>query len=244
MLGDAITRRIGAIFLVLAVVAGGGTFAYELGWFRFSYPSPARFPVRGIDVSHHQGPIDWKALSAHGVGFAFIKSTEGATWADPRFTANWQGASAAGVAWAPYHFFTFCTPGADQAAHFAAVASRPPRAFPPAIDIEFVGNCQGWISLGAIRAELGTFLEIVEKDFGQRPVLYVTRRTQQELLGPHFPGHPRWPRSIFGEPSASTFGAWSFWQFADNARLPGVSGPVDLNVYCCSEALFPGTSAP
>ena len=217
--------------------------SYRQGWLRFSYPSRARYPVQGIDVSHHQGPIDWAAVAAHGVGFAFIKSTEGEDHADSRFAENWPAATEAGVPWGPYHFFTFCTPGASQAAHFFATAGAAPRQLPPAVDVEFAGNCRSWSDLGAVRRELADFLERVEGDFGERPLLYVTRRAQRELLGEHFPDHPRWPRSLLREPPTKLFGPWSFWQFADNARLPGIRGPVDLNAYCCETARFPRTKA-
>src|SRR5437762_9211764 len=42
-------------------------------------PSEARYPVRGIDVSHHQGDIDWKSAKAFGIHFAYLKATEGPT---------------------------------------------------------------------------------------------------------------------------------------------------------------------
>jgi lysozyme len=73
------------IFVVSALLIG-----------RFAYPilEPAAFlhEVRGIDVSHHQGQIDWDALAAHHVAFAYIKATEGETFNDPRFSRNWVGA--------------------------------------------------------------------------------------------------------------------------------------------------------
>lgn len=237
-------RRIGVLFLVLTGLLTLGVLVYRMGWFQFSYPSATRFPVRGIDVSHHQGAIDWSALSKHGVSFAFVKSTEGATFIDPRFVLNWQAALAYGIPWAPYHFFTFCTPGAAQAAHFKAVAAQAVRLLPPVVDIEFAGNCSSWSNLQSVRNELAEFLSLVEQDFGERPVLYVTRSAQKRVLGGHFTSYPRWPRSLFSEPATSEFGAWSFWQYADNARLPGISGPVDLDVYCCSRVQFQSLSAP
>ena len=186
-----------------------------------------------------KAPSTGTPSGGYGIGFAFIKSTEGATFTDPRFASNWQGAVAAGVPWSPYHFFTFCTSGAAQAAHFRAVAGRASRQLPPVIDIEFVGNCKGWSSVRAVRAELAVFIGHVERDFGERPVLYVTARTERQLLAGHFQSYSRWPRSLFKEPAESTFGRWLFWQFTDNARLPGISGPVDLDVYCCPKSQFP-----
>ncbi len=224
--------------LVIATCIAGFAAAYSRGWIRFSYPSDRDHPVLGIDVSHHQGVVDWRPLRAEGIRFAFIKSSEGETLQDSRFSTNAAAAAAAGIAWGPYHFFTFCTPGLSQARNFGATAAALPRELPPVVDVEFVGNCRSWTSLADVRRELAIFLERVEADFGEPPILYVTREAEERVLGGAFPGFARWPRSLLGKPSPETWGQWTFWQFADNARLPGISGPVDLDVYCCSKADF------
>ena len=54
------------------------------------------YEVKGVDVSHHQGGIDWRALRASGVRFAYIKATEGAHFRDPRFAENWRRSGEAG----------------------------------------------------------------------------------------------------------------------------------------------------
>ena len=125
----------------LALVAGAGlAFAaclYSGHW----HPSDSRFPAQGIDVSHHQGAIDWPLLPAQGVDFAYIKASEGGDHRDRAFAANWSGARRAGIARGAYHFFTLCRPGADQAANFIAAVPAEPDALPPAVDLEYMGNC-------------------------------------------------------------------------------------------------------
>jgi len=80
---------------VAAAVFGAGL---TRGWWRMNHPSPARFPVWGVDVSRHQGDIDWTAVErAPQIGFAYLKATEGGDWVDPRFAANWQAARRAGL---------------------------------------------------------------------------------------------------------------------------------------------------
>src|SRR3954463_8047491 len=71
-------------------------------------PHPRGYPIHGIDVSRHQGEIDWNAVASSGVKFAWIKATEGGDHADVMFQANWQGAKAAGVARGAYHFVYWC----------------------------------------------------------------------------------------------------------------------------------------
>ena len=75
----------GAIALAVLTAAFGG-------WWT---PWASRY-LQGVDVSWHQGAIDWRALAADNVAFAYIKATEGGDWADPRFAENWRGATAAG----------------------------------------------------------------------------------------------------------------------------------------------------
>jgi hypothetical protein len=57
------------------------TFAMLGGWWT---PLAARY-VQGVDVSHHQGAIDWRTLAADDIAFAYIKATEGTDHVDARF---------------------------------------------------------------------------------------------------------------------------------------------------------------
>lgn len=93
--------------------------------------------MRGIDVSHHQGDIDWQRVAADDVAFAIIKATEGGDHIDDAFATNLSEARAAGLVVGAYHFFTFCRPGADQAKNFLAVVPRGEPMLPPVVDIEF-----------------------------------------------------------------------------------------------------------
>jgi lysozyme len=81
---------IGLTVIVLLLIAA--TCSYFLGYVRFNYPAREQFPVRGVDVSHHQGDIDWQLLKSERVVFAYIKATEGGDFKDPRFRINWEGA--------------------------------------------------------------------------------------------------------------------------------------------------------
>ena len=105
----------GAALLSLALIATAG------GWWT---PWAARYDMQGVDVSLHQGAIDWRALAADDIAFAYIKATEGADHVDPRFEANWEGAGETELYRGAYHFFTLCRPGAQQAANFIAVVPR------------------------------------------------------------------------------------------------------------------------
>lgn len=218
----------------LAAVAIG--YLFQAGWIRFQYPDPTRYPVRGIDLSHHQGEIDWSKTASAGLAFAYIKASEGGDYRDRSFQANWRGAQAAGLAPGAYHFFTLCKPGAVQARNFLeALGKVRGPMLPPAVDLEFTGNCSKRPEPKEVAAQLEAFLDRVERGVGARPVLYLTDSFYKEYATALPEKNPRWVRSVFRPPENSFGDGWTFWQFAARARVPGIPRVVDLDVFKGSE---------
>ena len=199
-------------------------------------PDRERFPVRGIDVSHHQGPVDWKLVRASGQSFAFIKASEGADFRDTRFEENWRAARAAGLVTGAYHYFTFCAPGLLQAENFLAVAPRDGLALPPAVDVEYTGNCTGWEDLADVRRELHAFIRHSEAQLGHSLLLYTSEEVWRDLVPPELHQHSYWLRSLWGQPGEDL--DWRFWQYSDTGTVPGVRGAVDLNVFAGAPAAW------
>ena len=79
---------ISAAVLLCAVAALTVFLLVFNGVILLNNPSKSEFPVRGIDVSHYQGEIDWQVLAKEDISFAFIKATEGSTYTDKRFEYN------------------------------------------------------------------------------------------------------------------------------------------------------------
>jgi lysozyme len=200
--------------------------------------------VQGVDVSHHQGAIDWRALASDNISFAYIKATEGAAHVDTRFAANWDGAGRAGLYRGAYHFFTLCQPGAAQAANFIAVVPATPGALPPALDMEHMGPCREGPTMTNVVREMRVWLDTVETHYGARPIIYTTREFHdahlRELRGERF-----WIRSIGLRPNFREHD-WIIWQHHNRARKRGVSGPIDLNAFrgdAAALARFAGSSS-
>lgn len=126
-----------AIVATVLVTAAG---LFVLTYLTTFSPNRSRYPVRGIDVSRHQGDIDWKRVAADDVSFAIIKATEGGDWVDPKFSENFREARAAGLKVGAYHFYRFNRTGAEQAQNFIKTVPRNRDMLPPVIDIEFSGN--------------------------------------------------------------------------------------------------------
>ena len=210
---------LGAILAVAALAALAG------GWWT---PWASRY-IQGVDVSHHQGAIDWPTLAADNVAFAYIKATEGADHVDTRFAYNWREAEAAGLYRGAYHFFTLCQPGARQASNFIAVVPPTPGALPPAVDLEHMGPCREGPTMPDVIAETRVFLDRLEAHYGVRPIIYTTREFHDahlaELRGERF-----WIRSIGVSPRFRERD-WIIWQHHNRGHRRGVDGPIDLNAF-------------
>lgn len=181
----------------------------------------------GIDVSNHQGSIDWAAVAGDDIRSAYIKATEGETFVDQRFAANWAGAGAAGLRRGAYHFFSLCSPGASQAAAFLRVVPRDPQALPPALDLEW-GACTNRPDQATVQREMTAFIEAVERGTGRRVVVYALPSFTAVYPVPQQFVRDRWERRLFLRPERSD---WSIWQVSDRARVNGIDGPVDLDVW-------------
>jgi lysozyme len=215
---------IGAIIIVVAAVGGLCLYMREYE------PDRTRFPVRGIDVSHHQGTIDWAAVAGDDVAFAYIKASEGCDHRDHEFQRNIAEANRLELPIGAYHFFTFCRPGSDQARNFIEAVSAGVMQLPPVVDIEFAGNCDRRPSPDELGREIATFLDMVEGRLGLKLAYYVPDDLL-EAYGEALPSRRLWRRSVFQEPERSD---WTIWQYHPAGRVAGIDGDVDLNVISIS----------
>ncbi len=193
---------------------------------------PQQWEIWGVDVSSYQGEVDWDLLRRQGVDFAFIKATEGSGLTDPCFARNRAGAEAAGVIAGAYHFFSYDSPGATQAANFLAAA--PPRTgvLPPVIDVEFYGQ---YLEHPKAAEEVWPILDelvaALTEAWGRPPILYVTARSYALYIGDRYPQCPVWASMPLAAP---VWTDWTFWQYSHTARMAGysgVEGRIDLNVF-------------
>ncbi|MEG0701719.1 MAG: GH25 family lysozyme, partial [Muribaculaceae bacterium] len=78
------------------------------------------YPVNGIDVSAHNGNIDFARVAQDSISFVFIKATEGASFKDGKFEKNYIAARDAGLKVGAYHFFRFDINGTLQGMNFVS----------------------------------------------------------------------------------------------------------------------------
>jgi lysozyme len=182
----------------------------------------------GIDVSHHQGRIEWDRVAQDDISFAYIKATEGRDFVDGRFAENWNGAEAAGLQRGAYHFFTLCTGGVQQAKNFLRAAPKDRNALPPAVDLELAGNCRARPSRASVKGELLAFLTLVERESGRTVVLYVGDDFEGRYPVRESLGRPLWHRRFLRRPDVD---GWIIWQVQGFAEVDGVRGRVDLDIF-------------
>lgn len=81
----------------------------------------------GVDISSYQGNVDMEKLKEQNIKFVYIKATEGSSHQDEMFAANWDNAKKAGIHNGAYHFFSYDSPGSDQAENFIKTVGESSR---------------------------------------------------------------------------------------------------------------------
>ena len=224
--------------LVLGLILGVGYLLVSNGVFGLTNPRKVDFPIHGIDVSHHQGEIDWRAIAQSDYSFAIIKATEGGDHRDSKFIENWKAAKDNKVVVGAYHYYSFCKSPEVQFINFSNFVPRSSGVLPPAIDLEYDNNCNGSIDVKKFRVDLLLFIHKVEQFYGAKPILYCNEDFYNKYLNiPSFKGCQFWIRNVFKTPYIGG-DVFEFWQFSSKGKVPGIKGFVDKNVYYGSRENF------
>lgn len=193
---------------------------------------PEGFSVRGIDISHYQGDIDWDRLhdaliDGNPIRFIIIKGTEGNSMLDDNFNDNFYNAREYGFIRGAYHYFV---PGVDaksQADYFLKQVHLEEGDLPPVLDFEQTGSQ----SPEKVRKDALTWLRRVGKKYGVKPILYTYYKFKIKYFsGRDFDEYPYWIAHYYVD-TLKYKGAWKFWQHTDLGQIDGIKPRVDLNVY-------------
>lgn len=210
-------------------------------------PPPARTvvpipegPLHGVDVSGHQGDVDWQALADAGLHFVYIKATEGIDFKDPGFEKHWQGAWTAGLLRGAYHFFQPLDDGGEQARFFLSTVDHRPGDLVPVVDVEISKDA----AADVILAELKEWLDVVEADLGVKPKIYTDVNFWNGLGAEGFEDYPLWVAEYGVEEPALPEGweSWTIWQYSRKGSVPGIEGDVDKSRSSGPLAVLPGDS--
>ncbi|HUS31544.1 MAG TPA: GH25 family lysozyme [Kofleriaceae bacterium] len=188
--------------------------------------------VNGIDVSYYQGVIDWSAVKASGIEFAFVRLSDGAVFRDPKFDVNWQGAKSAGVIRGAYQFFR---PGqnVDTQADMMinAIGTYQPGDLPPVIDVEAAGG----LSPSTVATRVKQWVTKVKGALGVDPIVYTGKYFWRDQVGGEraLASNALWIAQYTSLcPDIPTpWTRWTFWQHSDRGSVPGIREKVDLNKF-------------
>ncbi len=193
-------------------------------------PDVSKYPVRGIDVSHYEGAIDWTALQTAGLSFVYIKATDGTDIVDEQFARNWQGAADAGLARGAYHFYDFCDGGGVQADLFIQTVPVDAHSLPPTIDLEKSKECAKMPAKDPFRRSLAAFVAKIRAAYGRDPILYVNAGIYDAYFAGEGDDYKLWIADV--RHAAPDFSApWTLWQYGWHGHVPGIAGEVDLDVF-------------
>ena len=180
----------------------------------------------GIDISSHQGYIDWaKVSSDKDIRFVYIKATEGATYRSPHYAHNITQARRYGLLVGSYHYLTSTSSIDKQFDNFSKYALKPVQDLIPMLDIEVRGN---W-SRSQLIDSVDKFCQLAEDFYGVQPMIYSTMGFYNKNLTPHFNKHHLYiGRYSNEEPQINWEGEYTIWQYSENGIIPGIDAYVDL----------------
>ncbi|MDX1653308.1 MAG: GH25 family lysozyme [Brumimicrobium sp.] len=228
------TRNLPFILALLFIGVFGYLFLLKkqrLTSTNFNAEIPTGFSGFGIDVSHHQGKINWDilldtSLTHPDIDFVYLKATEGKDHLDSRWDYNKNSLKDRNVRTGAYHFFNPKKLPLPQALHFMNYWTPSDTDLPPVLDVETEG-----FSDEDLRHKMLRWLKTVEDSTGMRPIIYTSRHFYENKLRGYFPGYQFWIASYSGNPGIPGDSSIIHWQFSESADLPHHRGiKVDLNV--------------
>ena len=188
------------------------------------------YPIQGIDVSAHNGEIDFEQVARSGISFVYVKASEGANYRDRRFVENVTRAHQAGLKVGAYHFFRKDVEGDKQAINFIRAARAVHLDLPYVIDIEdwensvFVRNSTVKENLREMIAQL--------RHVNFDVMIYTNKSGYNDYIMDDFADMPLWLCTFTHPDSIDSQINWHLHQYSHWGNVAGVDGDVDLDVFC------------
>ena len=191
--------------------------------------------VLGIDVSKHNGSIDWEKVKNSGVSFVIIRcgyrgSATGVMVEDPKFRSNIQGATAAGLKVGVYYFSQAVNQreAVEEASAALELISGYKISYPVFIDVEAAGGRADGISSADRTAVVQAFCNTI-RDSGYTAGVYANKNWLGSKMNTgSFGSYNIWLAQYAAAPTYN--GRYEMWQYSSTGKIDGISGNVDLNI--------------
>ena len=180
----------------------------------------------GIDVSHHNGAINWKQVP--DVEFVYIKATEGATYVDPMYKQNIKGAKAKKIRVGAYHYFRTTSSAQIQFENYKKQVRKSDIDLIPMVDVE---ECKNWTTM-QFQDSLMRFIQLVKSHYSKAPMIYSVNTFYNRYCAPRFNNyHLMIGRYGKEEPFIKGRGTYTIWQKSQTGKLPGIPKSVDIDMF-------------
>jgi GH25 family lysozyme M1 (1,4-beta-N-acetylmuramidase) len=199
---------------------------------------PAQNPnnPKGIDVSNNNGTINWTSVKNAGISFAFIKATEGTTFKDSYYPANWAGAKSVGIVRGAYHFARPSTSpsatqsGINQANFFLGYAPPSKGDLQVVCDFEVTGG----LNATDLAAWLTGFCQQIQTMTHRPAIVYTYPSFWSNMPSSWTNMNCALWIANYGVTSPTIPSPWAssgyaFWQYSSTATVAGVSGNCDVD---------------
>lgn len=187
--------------------------------------------VKGIDVSHWQGNIDWSKVKAAGISFAIIKAggSDDGFYTDSKWEANYKGAKANGIAVGAYYFVgpkcVNAAAGKADAERFIQLLKGKQLEYPVFMDNEAqpasekAGITEATIAFCETMEAAGYYVGI----YGSAYSGFQDRMDDSKLIA-----YTHWVAQYASKCTYSS--KYGIWQYSSKGRVNGISGNVDMDL--------------
>ena len=174
----------------------------------------------GIDVSNHQGTIDWpKVADDNNLAFVYIKATEGATTRDERFATNMAEARKAGLPVGCYMVYNRHTNAQGQFDNFKQTVKNCGMTLIPVVLIQPEPN----FPLNIKRVDM--LLALLEEEYGVKPMIYTTMETYKKYF--NLERYASYHVFIACHDLRFPDTRYTLWQYTSRERVQGILVDVD-----------------
>jgi len=199
---------------------------------------------QGIDVSEWQQEINFEQVANDDIQIVYIKSSEGASYEDPYFETNYEGARQNGLKVGVYHYLTARTvqEAEDEAQFFAATISGKSVDCKLAMDFESFGN----LTTSQINEISQAFLNRLQQLTGKEVIIYSDVYNARNIFSENLASnYPVWLAEYGVDmPSNTNWKQWEGFQYTSMGRVNGISTYVDLDKFTENVLLSGATLIP